>query len=173
MASYGISAINFDRVDDPAESIIEATQFRGVDASVDAVGFEARGSMVETAMTTLKLEGSSGAVLRQCIAATRRGGVVSVPGVYAGFIHGFLFGDAFDKALSFRMGQTHMQQHMAGLLEHIGNGDLKPEAIISHHMALEDAARGYAIFDEKEDDCRKVVLTPSGPVGTQLAPSFS
>jgi len=171
--TYGVTAINFDRVDDPAEQIIEATQFRGVDASIDAVGFEAKGSMVETAMTTLKLEGSSGAVLRQCIAATRRGGVVSVPGVYAGFIHGFLFGDAFDKGLSFRMGQTHVQQHMAGLLEHIGNGDLKPEVIISHHMALEDAARGYAIFDEKEDDCRKVVLTPSGPAGTQLAPSVA
>ena len=167
--TYGVHSINFDRVDDPAEQIIEATQFRGVDASIDAVGFEAKGSMVETAMTTLKLEGSSGAVLRQCIAATRRGGVVSVPGVYAGFIHGFLFGDAFDKGLSFRMGQTHVQQHMPTLLERIGNGDLKPEVIISHHMALEDAARGYAMFDQKEDDCRKVVLTPSGPPGIRPA----
>jgi len=167
--TYGVHPINFDRVDDPAEQIIEATQFRGVDASIDAVGFEAKGSMVETAMTTLKLEGSSGAVLRQCIAATRRGGVVSVPGVYAGFIHGFLFGDAFDKGLSFRMGQTHVQQHMPALLERIGNGDLKPEVIISHHMALEDAARGYAMFDQKEDDCRKVVLTPSGPPRLRLA----
>jgi len=167
--TYGVHSINFDRVDDPAEQIIEATQFRGVDASIDAVGFEAKGSMVETAMTTLKLEGSSGAVLRQCIAATRRGGVVSVPGVYAGFIHGFLFGDAFDKGVSFRMGQTHVQQHMPTLLERIGNGDLKPEVIISHHMALEDAARGYAMFDQKEDDCRKVVLTPSGPPGIRPA----
>ena len=167
--TYGVHPINFDRVDDPAEQIIEATQFRGVDASIDAVGFEAKGSMVETAMTTLKLEGSSGAVLRQCIAATRRGGVVSVPGVYAGFIHGFLFGDAFDKGLSFRMGQTHVQQHMPALLERIGNGDLKPEVIISHHMALEDAARGYTMFDQKEDDCRKVVLTPSGPPRLRLA----
>ena len=58
----------------------------------------------------MKLEGSSGKALRQAMAATRRGGVVSVPGVYAGFIHGFLFGDAFDKGLTFRMGQTHVQQ---------------------------------------------------------------
>ena len=103
------------------------------------------------------------------IAATRRGGMVSVPGVYAGFIHGFLIGDAFDKGLSFRMGQTHVQQHMPQLLEHIGNGRLKPEAIISHQLPLEDAVRGYRMFDKKQDDCRKVVLTPATPAGARLA----
>jgi threonine dehydrogenase-like Zn-dependent dehydrogenase len=65
---------------------------------IDAVGFEAKGSLTETVLSTLKIEGSSGKALRQCIAAVRRGGIVSVPGVYAGFIHGFMFGDAFDKA---------------------------------------------------------------------------
>jgi len=167
--TYGVRPINFDQVDDPAEQIIEATQFRGVDASIDAVGFEAKGSTLETALTNLKLEGSSGQTLRQCIAATRRGGIVSVPGVYAGFIHGFLIGDAFDKGLSFRMGQTHVQQHMPQLLEHIGNGRLKPEAIISHQLPLEDAVRGYRMFDKKQDDCRKVVLTPATPAGARLA----
>lgn len=157
---FGAETLNFEQVDDPARAIIEATQFRGVDASIDAVGFEAKGSPVETAMTTLKLEGSSGAVLRQAIAATRRGGVVSVPGVYAGFIHGFLFGDAFDKGLQFRMGQTHVQRFMPELLEHIGEGRLRPEIIISHPMALDDAARGYDIFDSQPDACRKVILTP-------------
>ncbi len=72
---------------------------------IDAVGFEAKGSTTETILSNLKIEGSSGKALRQCIAAVRRGGVVSVPGVYAGFIHGFLFGDAFDKGLSFKMGR--------------------------------------------------------------------
>ena len=67
-------------------------------------------SVIETVLTTLKREGSSGKVLRQAMAATRRGDIVSVPGVYAGFIHGFLFGDAFDKGLTFKMGQTHVQQ---------------------------------------------------------------
>ena len=131
-----------------------------MDATIDAVGFEAKGSALETALTTLKLEGSSGKALRQCIAATRRGGVVSVPGVYAGFIHGFLFGDAFEKGLTFKMGQTHAQQYMPELLEHIADGELKPEVIITHRMKLADAARGYEIFNEKEEDCRKVVLTP-------------
>ncbi|MBC7942250.1 MAG: glutathione-dependent formaldehyde dehydrogenase [Chitinophagaceae bacterium] len=158
--TYGVEPINFDTNDDPAQTIIEGTQFRGVDASIDAVGFEAKGSTVETVLTSLKLEGSSGQVLRQAIAATRRGGIVSVPGVYAGFIHAFLFGDAFDKGLQFRMGQTHVQRFMPELLRHIGNGDLRPEVIVSHQMALEDAVRGYEIFDRKQEDCRKVILTP-------------
>jgi threonine dehydrogenase-like Zn-dependent dehydrogenase len=158
--TYGVIPINFDEDDDPADTILKATGGHGVDATIDAVGFEAKGSAVETVLTTIKMEGSSGKALRQCIAATRRGGVVSVPGVYAGFIHGFLFGDAFDKGLTFKMGQTHAQRFMPELLEHIGNGKMKPEVIISHRMKLEDAARGYEIFEKRQEECRKVVLTP-------------
>jgi len=168
--AYGVEPIDFRKIGDPAEVIVERTGFRGVDASIDAVGFEAKGSAVETVLTDLKLEGSSGKALRQAIAATRRGGVVSVPGVYAGFIHGFLFGDAFEKGLVFRMGQTHAQRFMPELLEHIQAGRLRPEAIVTHHMALEEAARGYQIFDKAEEDCRKVVLTPGGPARDTTAP---
>lgn len=176
--TWGVETIDFDHVDDPAQAIVEKTAFRGVDAAVDAVGFEAKGSAIETMMTTLKLEGSSGQALRQAMAATRRGGVVSVAGVYAGFIHGFLFGDAFEKGLTFRMGQTHVQRFMPELLEHIGEGRLDPGVIISHRLALSDAARGYRIFDRKEEECRKVVLTPAragdlsgaGLAGTQDVP---
>ena len=159
-ATYGVIPINFDKDEDPAELILEATQGHGVDATIDAVGFEAKGSALETTLTNLKMEGSSGKALRQCIAATRRGGIVSVPGVYAGFIHGFLFGDAFDKGLTFKMGQTHVQRFLPELLEKIGEGALKPEVIISHRMKLADAARGYEVFNDKQEDCRKVVLTP-------------
>jgi threonine dehydrogenase-like Zn-dependent dehydrogenase len=162
-ATWDVEPVNFARVDDPAQYIIEQTQFRGVDATVDAVGFEAQGSRLETVMTALKVEGSSGSALRQAMAATRRGGIVSVPGVYAGFIHGFLFGDAFEKGLSLRTGQTHVQQHMPELLERIGRGELKPEQIISHQLPLEEAAQGYELFDGKLEDCRKVVLSPGGP----------
>jgi threonine dehydrogenase-like Zn-dependent dehydrogenase len=80
--------------------------------------------------------------------------------VYSGFIHGFLFGDAFDKGLRFAMGQTHVQRHMPTLLEHILRGHLAPHAIISHRMPLSEAARGYEVFEKKQEDCRKVVLTP-------------
>ena len=158
--AYGAIPVDFEAVD-AAEYIIQNTgNYRGVDAVIDAIGFEAKGSVIETLLTNLKLEGSSGVVLRQCIAAVRRGGVVSVPGVYAGPIHGFLFGDAFDKGLTFKMGQTHVHQFLPQLLELIEDGKLSPEAIITHRMKLEDAAEGYRIFDNREEECRKVILTP-------------
>lgn len=91
---------------------------------------------------------------------TKSCGVVSVSGVYAGFLHAFLFGDAFDKGLTFKMGQTHVQKFMPELLERIGEGRLSPEIIISHRMKLADAAEGYRIFNDKQEGCRKVVLTP-------------
>ena len=161
--TYGVIPINFNDDDDPADTIISQTSgSRGVDGGIDAVGVEAKGSTTENGLATLKLEGSSGKALRQCIAAVRRGGVVSVPGVYAGFIHGFLFGDAFDKGLTFKMGQTHVHRYLPELLEHIETGRLQPDAIISHRLSLEQAAEGYKIFDKKQEDCRKVILTPGG-----------
>lgn len=158
---YGVIPINFDKNDDPAAWIIENTPgHRGVDAVIDAVGFEAKGSTTETVLSTLKIEGSSGKVLRQAIAAVRRGGIVSVPGVYAGFIHAYMFGDAFDKGLTFKMGQTHVHSFLPDLLPLIESGHLKPEEIVTHHMPLEEAARGYEIFDKHAEDCRKVILVP-------------
>ena len=158
--TYGVTPINFDEVDDPAARIIELTANRGVDACIDAVGFEAKGSTTETVMATMRLEGSSGAALRQAIAATRRGGVLSVPGVYAGFIHAFLFGDIFEKGLSIKSGQTHAQRFMPELLDRISAGVLRPEAIITHRLPLAQAARGYEMFNEKQENCRKVILLP-------------
>ena len=158
---YGVTPINFDEIDDPAAWIIDHTKGnRGVDAVIDAVGFEAKGSLTETVLSNLKLEGSSGKALRQCIAAVRRGGVVSVPGVYAGFIHGFLFGDAFDKGLTFKMGQTHVHAYLPRLLSLIEQGLLTPEEIVTHHMPLDAAAEGYEIFDKRKEDCRKIILVP-------------
>jgi threonine dehydrogenase-like Zn-dependent dehydrogenase len=83
-----------------------------------------------------------------------------VPGVYAGFIHGFLFGDVFEKGIGFKTGQTHVQHYMPELLNFIDEGKLHPEVIISHRMALEQAADGYKMFDKKDDACRKIVLRP-------------
>jgi threonine dehydrogenase-like Zn-dependent dehydrogenase len=157
---YAVETINFDDVDDPAELIVSATAHRGVDASIEAVGFEAKGSAIETTLTLLKLEGSSGVALRQAIAATRRGGTVSVAGVYTGPIHGFQFGDAFEKGLRFATGQTHVQRHMPYLLQCIAEERLAPAAIISHRLPLSAAAEGYRLFDEKREECRKVVLLP-------------
>jgi len=157
--AYGVIPVNFEKMD-AAEFIIENTAHRGVDAVIDAVGFEAKGSTLETALTTMKLEGSSGHALRQCIASVRRGGMISVPGVYAGPIHGFLFGDIFEKGIGLKAGQTHVQRLMPELLGFIEQGKLHPDALISHRMSLSEAVKGYKMFDQKEDDCRKVVLTP-------------
>ncbi|MEO7497326.1 MAG: zinc-dependent alcohol dehydrogenase [Massilia sp.] len=157
--TYGVIPVNFEDCD-AADFILQATDGRGVDGVVDAVGFEAKGSTLETVMTDMKLEGSSGKALRQCIAAVRRGGTVSVPGVDAGFIHGFLFGDIFEKGITIKAGQTHVQKFMPELLTAIEEGRLTPNAIISHRLKLEQAAEGYKMFDKKEDNCRKIVLTP-------------
>ena len=106
--TYGVIPVNFDQVDAAEFIINHSPGHRGVDAVIDAIGFEAEGSVIETLLTNLKIEGSSGAALRQSITAVRRGGIVSVPGLYVGPIHGFLFGDAFDKGLTLKMGQTHV-----------------------------------------------------------------
>lgn len=160
---YGAIPIDFSHDEDPAGSIIRQTPGGyGVDAVIDAVGLEARGSTAEFVLLMLKLEGSNGKALRQCISAVRRGGVISVPGVYAGSTHGLLFGDAFDKGLTFRMGQTHVHRYLPELLEHIVAERLQPEKIITHHFSLEDATRAYEMFDEKQGRCIKVVINPAG-----------
>lgn len=82
-----------------------------------------------------------------------------MPGVYAVFIHGFLFGDIFEKGLTIKTGQTHVQHYMPELLTSIEDGWLRPEAIITHRLPLDQAAEGYRIFNEKRENCRKVVLT--------------
>lgn len=160
--TYGVEAIHDERLRDPARAILEATAQRGVDATIDAVGFEAEGCAIESLAAMLQIQQSSGCALKQAIAATRRGGIVSVPGVYAGNMHFFPFGDAFEKGLTFRMGQTHIHAYLPELLSRIQAGDLRPEAIVTHHLPLTEAAKGYELFDKKLDACRKVVLTPAG-----------
>lgn len=157
---YSVIPVNFKHVDAAEYIITQTTGHRGVDAVIDAVGFEAKGNILETAMTNLKLSGSNGYVLRQCIATVRRGGIISIPGVYAGPVHAFLLGDAFDKGLTFKMGQTHVHQYLPQLLEYIENGDLNPDVITTHHMSLNNAPEAYHIFDSKQQDCRKIILIP-------------
>lgn len=98
--------------------------------------------------------------IRQCIAAARRCGTVNIPAVYAGYLHGFLLGDAFDNGLTFKMGQTRVQGLMPELLGYIGEGALNPGVIVTHRLPLEEAVRGYELFNRKEEDCRKVILIP-------------
>jgi threonine dehydrogenase-like Zn-dependent dehydrogenase len=108
----------------------------------------------------LLLETDRPTALRQAINACRKGGTVSIPGVYGGFVDKFPIGAAFAKGLTLRMGQTHVQRYVPGLLEKIEAGSIDPSSIISHRLQLDEAARGYTIFNDKENECIKVVLKP-------------
>jgi threonine dehydrogenase-like Zn-dependent dehydrogenase len=99
-------------------------------------------------------------VLREAIHACRKGGVISIPGVYGGIIHNVPMGAAFAKGLTFKMGQTHMHRYLEPLLERVQAGDIDPTFVITHTMPLDDAPHGYRIFRDKQDECIKIVLKP-------------
>ncbi|HEU4343331.1 MAG TPA: glutathione-dependent formaldehyde dehydrogenase, partial [Candidatus Binatia bacterium] len=128
------------------------------------VGMEAHGfglsGWYDSAKHKLMLETDRPTALREAINACRKGGTVSVPGVYGGFVDKFPMGAAFAKGLTFKMGQTHVQRYLRPLLQKIEAGEIDPSFIITHRLPLEEAARGYEIFNNKEDACIKVVLKP-------------
>jgi threonine dehydrogenase-like Zn-dependent dehydrogenase len=146
------------------EKLDELTGGRGPDACIDAVGMEAHGTTmgaiydrVKTAayMATDRLDS-----LRQAIQACRKGGTVSIPGVYGGLLDKVPMGAAFAKGLTFKMGQTHVHRYMRPLLERIRKGEIDPRFIITHRLGLDEAPWAYRTFRDKEDDCIKVVLKP-------------
>ena len=149
---------------DVVEELKQRTGGRGPDACIDAVGLEAHGSDIISGIDTFKqktrLNTDRPNALRQAIQACRKGGTVSVPGVYGGFLDKFPFGAAFAKGLTFKMGQTHMQRYLRPLLDRIEQGQIDPSYIITHRMQLDDAPHGYDIFKHKEDQCLKVILKP-------------
>jgi threonine dehydrogenase-like Zn-dependent dehydrogenase len=150
------------------EDVLERLKFltgdRGPDACIDAVGMEAHGVAVDAiyhrAKQAVRLETDRPHALRQAIQACRKGGTVSVPGVYAGFIDKFPLGIAFAKGLTFKMGQTHVPKYTQILLDRIRQGDLDPAFVITHRLRLEDAPQAYDTFNQKKDQCIKVVLRP-------------
>jgi threonine dehydrogenase-like Zn-dependent dehydrogenase len=98
--------------------------------------------------------------LRLAIMACRKGGTVSVPGVYGGLLDKLPFGSAFAKGLTFKMGQTHVHRYMKPLLERVRNGDIDPSFVVTHRYPLEEAPQAYSTFLNQRDDCVKVVLKP-------------
>jgi threonine dehydrogenase-like Zn-dependent dehydrogenase len=114
----------------------------------------------DRAKVALMLETDRPHALRQAIQACRKGGVISIPGVYGGVIDKFPIGAAFAKGLTFRMGQTHVQKYMRPLLERIRRGDIDPSFVITHKLTLEDAPGAYSTFRDKKDRCIKVVMKP-------------
>jgi threonine dehydrogenase-like Zn-dependent dehydrogenase len=155
--------INYEEVD-AGEAVKEMTGGRGPDSVIDAVGMEAHGTgldaLYDQAKQAVRLETDRPTALRQLIVACRKGGHVSMPGVYGGLLDKVPMGAAFSKGLTFKMGQTHVHRYLQPLLDHIQNGDIDPSFVITHRMALEDAPRGYETFKHKKDNCIKIVLKP-------------
>jgi threonine dehydrogenase-like Zn-dependent dehydrogenase len=159
----GAELINYEEVD-AGEAVKEMTGGRGPDAVIDAVGMEAHGTGIDAVydrvMQTVKLESDRPTALRQVLVACRKGGNVSLAGVYGGFIDKVPMGAAFNKGLNIKMGQTHVHRYLRPLLEHIQKGDIDPSFVITHQLRLEDAPHGYEIFKNKKENCIKVVLKP-------------
>jgi threonine dehydrogenase-like Zn-dependent dehydrogenase len=136
----------------------------GPDACIDAVGLEAHGPHVDywydKAKTMAMLATDRASSLRQAINCCRKGGIVSIPGVYGGFIDKVPMGAAFNKGLTLKMGQTHVHKYLPRLLRHIQNGDIDPSFVVTHTAPLADAPAMYKAFRDKEDGCIKVVLKP-------------
>jgi threonine dehydrogenase-like Zn-dependent dehydrogenase len=155
--------INFE--DTPVlPKLEEMTGGRGPDRCIDAVGLEAHGTspgeIYDIVKGALRLGTDRPNALRQAIQACRKGGTISVPGVYGGFLDKIPFGAAFAKGLTFKMGQTNVQAYLPILMERIQKGEIDPSFVITHRLSLSDAALGYDIFSKKQDGCIKIVLKP-------------
>jgi threonine dehydrogenase-like Zn-dependent dehydrogenase len=136
----------------------------GPDACIDAVGLEAHGATLDAYIDKVKaavfLATDRPNALRQAIHACRKGGIVSIPGVYGGFLDKIPFGAAFQKGLTMKMGQTHVMRYMKPLLDRIERGEIDPSFIITHRLPLDEAPNAYRVFRDKQDQCIKVVLKP-------------
>lgn len=149
---------------DVVEQIKMRTGGRGADVCIDAVGMEAlghgAGAIVDHAKTILRMENDRPNVLRQAIMACRKGGVVSVPGVYGGLADSLPLGQAFNKGLRFAMGQTSVHRYLPKLLDYVLRGDIDLSMIISHEVPIDRAPEMYDLFAKRDGGCTKVVLKP-------------
>ena len=136
----------------------------GPDACIDAVGMEAHGANIDywydKAKTMAFMATDRASTLRQAINCCRKGGIVSIPGVYGGFIDKVPMGAAFNKGLTLKMGQTHVHRYLPRLLQHIESGDIDPSFVVTHTVPLDKAPEMYKTFRDKKDGCVKVVLKP-------------
>ncbi|MDT7934275.1 MAG: zinc-dependent alcohol dehydrogenase [Sphingomonadaceae bacterium] len=162
-ASAGAETLNFEEVD-VLEALKDLSAGRGPDACIDAVGMEAHGLAVDNVYDRVKQ--AAGVtfdrphVLRQAIVACRKGGTVSIPGVYGGLLDKIPFGAFVNKALTMKTGQTHVMRYLKPLLNHIQEGRIDPRFVISHTLPLEQAPLGYENFKNRQDEWTKVVLKP-------------
>ena len=166
----GAETLDFSAVAGPTnptgvyENLMEMTGGRGPDACIDAVGLEAHGlspgNILDRTKAAVGLATDRPEALREAIHACRKGGTVSIPGVYGGLLDKVPMGAAFAKGLTFKMGQTHCTRYLGPLMGRIEKGDIDPTFVITHRIKLDDAPQGYQTFYEKADDAIKYVMTP-------------
>ncbi len=156
--------INFDDVK-VYDRLQEMTGGRGPDRCIDAVGTEAHaGSSPDSILDKVKAAAFLGTdrphVLREMIFCCRKGGTLSIPGVYIGFLDKIPFGALMNKGLTVRTGQTHTHRYLRPLLDKILDGSIDPSFVITHRAGLEEGPELYKTFRDKKDDCIKVVMRP-------------
>src|SRR3954451_19597542 len=160
----GAETINYEDVDDVVQTLKDMTGNIGPDRCIDAVGMEAHDHgimyMMDRAKQMARLEMDRPIALRQAIQACRKGGTVSVPGVYTGFDDNIPMVAFMNKGLTMKAGQTHMMRYMKPLLETIEKGEFDPSFVISHRVPIDRAPQMYKIFRDKKENCTKVVLDP-------------
>ncbi len=160
-------AITIDMHDEYVyDQLMDLTGGIGPDVCIDAVGMEAHGSTVaetiyDKVKTNLFMETERPHVIRQAIQCCRKGGTVSIPGVYGGLSDKIPIGALMNKALTIKTGQTHVHRYIPELLDHIRSGRIDPSFVVTHRLPLSQAPHGYKIFREKQDGCIKVVLDPA------------
>jgi len=151
--------------DEIYERLMEMTNGRGPDSCIDAVGAEAHGhgvgdAIADKAKSLTRLPLPHPHVLQQIARCCRKGGTLSVPGVYLGYANMFPIGGIMNKGLTLKTGQTHMQRYLAPLLDRVLAGEIDLSRVITHRLPLSEAPRAYRMFQEKNDGCIKVVMTP-------------
>jgi len=153
--------VNFKDVDDMAIHIKKMTDWLGADVCIDAVGCEADGSFAQKLSgVVMKMQAGSATALHWAINSVRKGGNVSIVGVYGPTFNAIPIGNALNKGLTLRMNQASVKRHLPRLIEHIQAGRIEPKKIITHKVPLEEVSDAYHIFSSKLDNCIKTVLFP-------------
>jgi threonine dehydrogenase-like Zn-dependent dehydrogenase len=161
----GAVTINFDE-ESVVERLNELTNGKGPEKCIDAIGMEAHvtpsqpDTLADRAKQMLMMESDRPHVLREMIYVCRPAGVISIPGVYGGLVDKIPFGQAMNKGLTFRMGQTHVNRWTDDLLRRIEEGQIDPSFVITHTVGLDEGPEMYKVFRDKQDSCIKVVLKP-------------
>jgi alcohol dehydrogenase len=146
--------------EDPVDAIRRATGGRGADLCVDAVGIEADRNVLKKLSAALHAQRGSMKVLSTAISSVRRSGTISILGVYGTPFDNFPLGQLFDKGITLRMGQAPVHRHIDRLLDLVRTHQVRLDDVITHTLGLENASEAYAMFNDKTEDCLKVVLKP-------------